>query len=410
MLDRRQFLCGVSAAAGLSVAGALTKSAFGTPGIAGTTPINKVIVIGAGIVGASIAWNLSKRGCEVVVVDKQTPASQASGNSFAWINASWFDQPNSYLMLRTHSLNEWHRLEQEIDLPIRWGGSLEWYADPAAEQEMSDGVARTQLSGIPSWIVDGNRAMQIEANLRVDEDQRITWTSRDGAVDPAGATRAILREFESTGGQVIYPAKVTAIDEGSGVVTTDVDTFTADLVVCATGVGTSEIADLLELPDPMRQSTPGIIVTTEPMDRIVETVVYNHETHFHQLPDGRLLVGEKRGAPQTSEHQALLGGRPNKYPGDELAAEHVERVFDVATRYLPQLANAKAESVGVGWRPLPKDGLPIVGHLNERPDVYMAAMHSGITLAPIVGHLAAMEILDGVRVNLLDDFRYERFQ
>ncbi len=96
-------------------------------------------------------------------------------------------------------------------------------------------------------------------------------------------------------------------------------------------------------------------------------------------------------------------------PTTELANEHAARVIDAARRYISKISDAKTERVGVGWRPLPLDGLPVVGHPLSVPGIYLAAMHSGVTLAPIVGHLAAMEILDGVRVDLLADFRYEQF-
>ena len=145
------------------------------------------------------------------------------------------------------------------------------------------------------------------------------------------------------------------------------------------------------------------------MEPLLNTVVYTSDTHFHQRSDGRIVIGEKAGPPQTDQHQALLNERPNAYPTKEMANEHAARIIDVAQRYIPQIADAKVERVGVGWRPLPRDGLPIVGHPEAAPGIYLAAMHSGVTLAPIIGQLAAMEILDGVRVDLLADFRYERF-
>ena len=58
---------------------------------------------------------------------------------------------------------------------------------------------------------------------------------------------------------------------------------------------------------------------------------------------------------------------------------------------------------------MPMDGLPVVGRSFDRPEVHFAVMHSGVTLAPIIGRLTATEILDDVRVNLLSDFRLERF-
>ena len=63
----------------------------------------------------------------------------------------------------------------------------------------------------------------------------------------------------------------------------------------------------------------------------------------------------------------------------------------------------------VGWRPLPEDGHPVIGFSAAAPKVYIAVMHSGVTLAPVVGRLAATEILDGVGVELLEPYRLERF-
>ena len=70
---------------------------------------------------------------------------------------------------------------------------------------------------------------------------------------------------------------------------------------------------------------------------------------------------------------------------------------------------APVERVTVGYRVLPIDGFPIIGFAVRCPNLYVAAMHSGITLAPLVGQLAALEILDGAQVDLLQPYRPERF-
>ena len=109
----------------------------------------------------------------------------------------------------------------------------------------------------------------------------------------------------------------------------------------------------------------------------------------------------QQNQPEASHHQ--------RQPALILATQHAARVIAMAGRHIPQIADAEVESVGVGWRPLPLDGLPVVGHVPDMPGIYLASMHSGVTLAPIIGHLAAMEILDNARVDLLSDFRVERF-
>ena len=70
--------------------------------------------------------------------------------------------------------------------------------------------------------------------------------------------------------------------------------------------------------------------------------------------------------------------------------------------------NLNASEVLVGWRPIPKDDLPIIGRFKNK-SIYLAVMHSGISLAAIVGTLVTQEIVDEVDSLLLNDFRPSRF-
>jgi glycine/D-amino acid oxidase-like deaminating enzyme len=79
-----------------------------------------------------------------------------------------------------------------------------------------------------------------------------------------------------------------------------------------------------------------------------------------------------------------------------------------AQRYLPDLTRVKFEDIVIGWRPMPLDGFPVIGASPARRDVYLAVMHSGVTLAPVVGQLAASELLDGALAEPLKDFRPDR--
>jgi len=109
--------------------------------------------------------------------------------------------------------------------------------------------------------------------------------------------------------------------------------------------------------------------------------------------DGTLMLGE---------------GTQESLSRDDSQA-HAEALLARATHYLPALKGSRAVPVPVGYRPMPRDGFPVLGFPEPVPNLYIALMHSGVTLAPLVGELAAMEIVDGARVQLLEAYRPERF-
>lgn len=127
--------------------------------------------------------------------------------------------------------------------------------------------------------------------------------------------------------------------------------------------------------------------------------------HMHQRDDGRVVLGEQAGAPQNNAHAMRLDGRPNNFPNPELAQQHAQRMLAVAERFAPDLSKASIEDVYIGWRPLPIDGHPVIGASPSRPDIYFAIMHSGVTLAPIVGQLATHELIEGTESEHLEEYR-----
>jgi glycine/D-amino acid oxidase-like deaminating enzyme len=141
------------------------------------------------------------------------------------------------------------------------------------------------------------------------------------------------------------------------------------------------------------------------MPRCINRIIAAPGIHMHQRDDGRLVIGEQEGAPQNEAHALRLDGRPNDFPEPLIAEQHAGRMLEVAKRFAPCTLAAEIESVHIGWRPLPIDGHPVLGASPARPDVYLAVMHSGVTLAPVVGQLAAHELTEDVAIERLRDFR-----
>ena len=86
----------------------------------------EAVVVGAGIIGSSIAYELSKRGVKVTLIEKNMPGSACSGSSFSWINATYPKKPYSYNLFSQLGINAFHLIQKELSLDIKWNGSLEW--------------------------------------------------------------------------------------------------------------------------------------------------------------------------------------------------------------------------------------------------------------------------------------------
>jgi glycine/D-amino acid oxidase-like deaminating enzyme len=181
----------------------------------------------------------------------------------------------------------------------------------------------------------------------------------------------------------------------------------ADRLVLATGAAADASLRFADWDVPQRDA-PGVTAVTLPMPRLIQRVLWLPGVHLHQRDDGRIVLGEEAGPPSNPAHAERLQGHPNEFPAQEIALQHAERMRAAAARFLPDFAEARFEDVRVCWRPMPLDGYPVLGASPARPDVYLALMHSGVTLAPVVGQYIAQEIVVGVPVESLRGFRPDR--
>lgn len=370
----------------------------------------QVVVVGAGIVGASIAYHLALNGAAVTVIDRKAPASHASRGTFAWINATWAKQPRSYHHLSQLSVAYWRELQQQLDLPVRWGGSLEWFATKERQEKLETQISEQANWGEPARMIDAAEFQQLEPNVVFDKDWTAALSANDGAVDPIAATQKLLAAAQALGAQIQYPSELSAVSLRGGrldAVSTTTGTIRADRLVLATGAepGITQAAAGVDIP---QRSTPGVIALTKPLPPILNRIIAAPGVHMHQRDDGRVVIGEQEGPPDTEAHALRLVSRPNDFPGEEIARQHAARMLEVARRFAPKLGEAEFESASIGWRPLPLDGHPVIGPSPIRKDVYIAIMHSGVTLAPIAGRLLAEEIVSAQANELLSPYRTDR--
>ena len=375
-------------------------------------PKARVAVVGAGIVGSAITYHLAKRGLDVTLLDRNAVASASSHGTFAWINASWAKQPESYHALNQMGVDAWHRLQQALNLPIKWGGSLEWFAAAERQDRLSRDVQEQQAWGEPAKMLTQLEASALEPRVAFGGAGRVALSPRDGALDPVLVSQRLVNSAKSHGARIIEHCEVlrvdeTAEDQRQKILGTSCGDIAVDRLVLATGADPSAIQTFAGFDLPQR-STPGVIVITQPMLPVLNHIVVAPGIHIHQRLDGRLVLGEQEGAPENAAHKLRLTARPTRFPNATTASQHAQRLITLASEYVTGLPEVNAEEVIIGWRPLPLDGHPVIGPSPADPNAYVAVMHSGVSLAAIVGELVAEEILTGERAPVLTPFRADR--
>ncbi|WP_338678694.1 FAD-binding oxidoreductase [Janthinobacterium sp. TB1-E2] len=340
-----------------------------------------IIVIGAGIVGASLAYHLASKGEKVTVVEAAGIASGVTGTSFAWINTSCAG-PDPIAALRGGAIAAWRQLETQVPgLKVRWHGALSY------------GTQDGRVSPV-SILLDRSRIVQLEPHLRQPPEQAL-YEPGQGAVDAVAATHAMLAAARALGatirthtpvlGFAVQSAKVTGVETAAGLIE-------ADVVVLAAGTATAALAEMLGASLPIHAS-PAIFMRYQAPPGLVRGIISSHAMEVRQAEDGTMLAAEDYVDDAPDNQPAAMAQRTASAIRNELAgAESIAPAFAC-----------------IGLRPMPFDGVPIIGYLPQVGGAYVCAMHPGVVLAAIVGQLASEEIVTGQPRSALEACRPARF-
>ncbi len=356
-----------------------------------------VVVIGAGIIGSSISYHLAKRGARVTLLERERPAAGTTRNSFAWLNAS-SKSPRAYYELNLAGMLGWRRLAIDIgpSLPIQWGGGLQWCKpDSEAQESMKRRVAERQSWGYSIDMIDRDQFTRLTPYATPGDFGCANFADQEGTVDPVVAAETLVAKGREFGVEVVYPCEIKSFQTLAGrvkAVETSSGTIAADTVVLATGNETERLARSLGLAVPLKVSK-GILAHSSPQKHFLSRVLMPPSAEIKQNLDGRIVTGFNFDDTGDLE------------PTKELGSQYLK----TAAQYVPACRDSQVEFMTLGYRVMPKDNYPIVGRFEKYPNLYVAALHSGMTMAPIIGQFAALEILDGARVDMLAPYRPERF-
>ncbi|GAB3494856.1 NAD(P)/FAD-dependent oxidoreductase [Nocardiopsis coralliicola] len=357
-----------------------------------------VTVVGAGAVGASLAWHLARAGARVTVCERGTSAVPgASGASFSRVTA-FGKRPGAYFDLNAAGLAELHRLRDSGTPGFHPCPSLVW---PRSEEALEDDLAAARAHGYAAEPVAPDHPAVPSGADRSVLPPRGVLLPGEGWVDLPALTGLMLARAAESGAAVRTGAEVTGIATGPGgavhgTVGADGRTAPADVVVNAAGAGADAVAALaggrLRLA-PTRGLLADLLLPDPPQAQLLTPRV-----SIRPAGPGRVRV--RSGAIDARLPAVADGAAPDASPGaqPELALDLAAR----AAELLPELAGVRPAAVRAGVRAFPADGVSSVGY--AAPGYYEAVTHSGAGLAPLLGRLAAEEIIHGRRSALLAPF------
>ncbi|PIE13334.1 MAG: fructosyl-amino acid oxidase [Rhodobacterales bacterium] len=351
----------------------------------------RVIIIGAGITGAAIAFALSQRGAEVTVVEAGQIAGAASGQSFGWINASFYADA-AHFHLRHGGIAAWHRVcEQVKSDAITWPGSLVWDASP---DELAAEAAALQEMGYAVEMLDKHAFARREPGVATPPELALHFP-QEGVVELERITRDLLLASHA---RILSGSAVHGIETQAGRVMgvrLSQGILTGDQVVVAAGTGAPGLTAPLGVDLPM-VPRPGLLLRSTPVKPCLSHVLASPGQELRQDRRGRLI------APTAARHQGdesvTVAGLPHM-----LAEAAMVRIRAL----LPDM-DAAWQEVTQAWRPVPSDGKPVLGPAGPE-GLYLAVMHSGATLAALVGALVAEELMGGAPDQMLAPYRPGRF-
>jgi glycine/D-amino acid oxidase-like deaminating enzyme len=350
-----------------------------------------ILVIGAGIIGSACAYCLARENARVTVIDSGGPGGVATAASFAWINASW-GNPKPYFHLRREAMAEWRRLAAALpNLNVGFSGGLCWDLGP---DEMNAYLRQHGAWGYGIRRVGRAEAARLEPRLADPPDSAV-HVPEEGAVEPRAAALSLLAAAERQGARFVAGVAVRGLilrgDRIEGALT-DAGELHADEVLLAAGTAAPAIAATAGVTLPLT-APPGLLIQSQPHERLLNGLVLAPELHIRQAADGRIIAG------------ADFGGSDAQADADGTA----KALFAKLQTMLSGGERLVLEGRSTGYRPTPVDGFPAIGRPRGRAGLYIAVMHSGITLAPLVGRLAAEELLQDRRDALLAPYGPERF-
>ncbi|MDO7786162.1 NAD(P)/FAD-dependent oxidoreductase [Desulforamulus aquiferis] len=363
------------------------------------------VIIGGGVIGCAIAYNLAKKGAKnIVLLEKKYLTSGATGRCGAGVRMQFGTETNC--LLAKNSIEMFESLEEDLEyegsIEFKQGGYLLLaYTEKMVEQFHKNLGVQHQL-GIPSRWVTPEEAKEIVPHLNTQGLLGATFCAKDGHCNPFKTTDAYAQAAQRLGVEIItYTEATKLLTKGDKIcgVETNKGVIESPAVICCAGSYSRELAATIGIDLPLTPERHQILVT-EPVEMMQGPMVmsFYHGLYCQQVPHGSFIMG--LGDPNELKEYNHNGTWQFLH---EMAAK--------VTFLLPPLANLRVVRQWAGLYDLTPDKQQILGSVPGVEGFHLAAGFSGhgFMIAPMTGKLMAEHIL-GEKTSLpISMFDFTRF-
>ena len=362
-----------------------------------------IVIVGGGIIGCAVAYELSRRGVSVSVVDGRDVGGGATRAS-AGILAPFIEGQNLETMwtLGSRSLELYNSFVADVVsdsgqlVPYERTGTLEIALDKASLECLEMAAERLSSAGVECSILTRAEAIVAEPHLGSHAHGGLV-VSTHGFVNASALTFALRHAAAKHGVCFISGAEVIEISshEGSVVIKSAGGTLLSDAAVLAAGSWVSRILIEGVSPLPIRP-VRGQLLRLLWTEASLVRIVWGAGCYVVPWSDGSILVGATVEDAGFDECATVSG---------------VTSLLEAVCELLPAAQGAGFDAVRVGLRPATPDDLPVVGRSAAIPNLVYATGHyrNGVLLAPLTAHLVASLILDGRQDPVLGAIGPSRF-
>lgn len=366
-------------------------------------PEAEVAIVGGGIMGLALAYNLAKRGCRnVVVLEGRHLAWGASGRNGGGIRQQWSTELNIRLMQESVEICRGFAQELGTNIWMRQGGYLFLARQPQTLERMRATIALQNRCDVPTRLISTSEAQELVPELDVRAFAGACYNPTDGIVFPWPFLWGYARAAAALGASVHTFAPVTAIDvkaDGFLVHTARGAVF-ARRIVNAAGAWSPHVASMVGVTLPTRPARHEILSTEalkpflRPMVSVLDSGLY-----FSQSLRGEIVGGITLGEPPQSQVQ--LTSRL------AFAAAMGRALIEV----MPRLGHVKVVRQWAGPYDVSPDLSPIVGEVESVPGFFLCSgfVGHGFMMAPVVARHYALHLTGGPTHPFFAKWRLERF-